>query len=999
MSPENQTFFDPFSLDQANECLWRGTQAIKLRPKAFSVLDYLVRRPGQLVTKEELLDAVWPGTFVGEAVLKVAIRQIREALDDDSSSPRFIETAHRRGYRFIGPISDTAPTLPKDTETQPAAAPLRISNPQPSVVGRDQALSRMQSWIVKMLGAERQIVFVTGEAGIGKTALVDTFVQTIASNRNIRIVRGQCLEQYGTSEAYLPVLEAIGKLCREHPRIVDVLRAHAPMWLLQLPSLISSSDREMLSRLVVGATRERMLREMGEALEVLTAEMPLVLILEDLHWSDYSTLDLISYLARQRHSAQLMLIGTYRPVELIVSGHPLQAVKRELLARQQCEELPLDYLSEDAVARYLSVRFPNNQFPARLAALIHERTEGNPLFMLNAVDYLLADGSIAGEQGLWQLVAGIDMVDVGVPDSIKQMIEKQVDHLDAAGQRTLEVASVTGAEFSTRALAVALGEDGAAVEARCHELARQKQFIQYCGVQALPTGDAISRYGFIHSLYQNVLYERISSSRRVQLHRRIGEQAELLHGERSKEVAAELAMHFERGANYRQAAKYLQLAADNEIRRFSYHGAVELARRGLELLEKVPDMRERTELELGLQLTLGMPLIATKGYAAPEVGNVYLRARTLCQQLGETPEISQVLWGLWTFHILRAEMSTALQIAQDFLRMSERLPYAGLAMRGQMALEISYTHLGENALAVEHFENALLLYDPELHRDDAFLYALNPGIAMRCFAAWSLWFLGRADQALHRIQEALSLARELSEPHGMAHALFFAAILHQLRREASLTHEFADATIAIASEHGLVMYQALGTMTRGWALIEQDRAEEASEDLRQGLDAVLATGASLMRPHFLALLAEAQMKSGRTDEALRSLEEALETADRTGEKSYQAELYRLKGELLQTKTKRRSASRAAVAGSAVADAPLSTVASTEECFKESIQIARRQNAKSLELRAVMSAARFYQQAGEPKKARSLLEPLYGSFTEGFETVDLVKAKALLDVLS
>jgi predicted ATPase len=213
------------------------------------------------------------------------------------------------------------------------------------------------------------------------------------------------------------------------------------MWLLQLPSLLSASDRALLSREVLGATRERMLREMGEALEVLTADRPLVLILEDLHWSDYSTLDLISYLASQRQAAKLMLIGTYRIVELIVSGHPLKAVKRELLAKQQCEELPLEYLSEDEVAEYLSVRFPDNQFPAALAGLIRERTEGNPLFMVNAVDYLATQGLIDKDGGSWELVVEIDKVEVGVPDGIKEMIEKQVDHLDPEQRRTLEAAS------------------------------------------------------------------------------------------------------------------------------------------------------------------------------------------------------------------------------------------------------------------------------------------------------------------------------------------------------------------------------------------------------------------------------------------------------------------------------------------------------------------------------------------------------------------------------
>jgi predicted ATPase/DNA-binding winged helix-turn-helix (wHTH) protein len=1000
---EKGIIFDPFCLDSANECLWRGSQAIKVRPKAYAVLNYLLGRPGQLVTKEELLNAVWPETFVGDAVLKVTIRQLREALDDDPKSPRFIETAHRRGYRFIGQIAEGGQAPAEDQEIgnnkSTSASPQSFAYSPQGVVGREEALSRMQGWLEKMLGGERQIVFVTGEAGIGKTALVDTFARSIAADRSIRIGRGQCLEQYGTSEAYLPVLEAIGRLCREQGKVVDVLRAHAPMWLLQMPSLLSASDRELLSREVLGATRERMLREMSEALEALTADLPLVLILEDLHWSDYSTLDLISYLARQRQAAQLMLIGTYRTAELIVSGHPLKGVKQELLARQQCEELPLEYLSEIAVVEYLSMRFPANRFPAELARLIHERTEGNPLFMVNAVDYLVAEGLIAEGKENWELVAEIEKVEVGVPDSVRHMIEKQIEHLSPQERRILEAASVAGAEFSTLAVVVGLGEDRASVEARCDELARQHQFLQDCGVQELPNGEAAARYGFIHSLYRNVLYERVSASRRVRLHRRIAEQAEELYGERAREIAAELAMHFEQGSSHKQAVKYLQLAAENAIRRFAYQEAIGLSRRGLELLERLPDTPERAKQELRLHITLGVPLIATEGYAAPDVGRAYTRARELCQQLGETPELSQVLWGLWTFYTLRAELGTAALIEEEFFRLAESLPHPGLAMRGHWRMEITFMQLGEFALAMEHFEKAFSLYDPECHLDDAFLYAQNPGVAMRCFAAWALWFLGQPDQASHRMQEALTLARELCEPNGLAQAFFFAAILHQLRREERMAQEHAEAAIAVSREHGLVLYQAMATITRGWALIEQGRQEEAIEQMRQGLAAHQATGTEVIRPHFLALLVEALGNVRQAEEGLRLLAEALVVAHRNGEGYYQAELYRIKGELLLMQATDRSVSRADTAGKAVFEVEPAAVAQAEACFSQSIEIARQQKAKSWELRTVMSLARLYQNQGKQEEARGRLTQIYDSFTEGFETVDLREAKALLDELS
>jgi predicted ATPase len=573
------------------------------------------------------------------------------------------------------------------------------------------------------------------------------------------------------------------------------------------------------------------------------------------------------------------------------------------------------------------------------------------------------------------------------------------DHLDASEQRTLEAASVAGAKFSALAVVAGLGEDRAPVEARCDELARQRQFIQDGGVQVLPNGEAVSRYSFIHALYRNVLYERVSASRRVQLHRRIGEQGEALYGERAREIAAELAMHFERGADYKQAAKYLQQAADNAIRRFAYREAVVLSRRGLELLLKLPDTPERAEQELCLQLTLGVPLIATEGYAAPEVGSVYLKARELCQQLGETPDVSEVLWGLWTFHTLRADLGTAREIAEEVLRLAERRPYPGLAMRGHWAMEITFMHLGEFALAMEHYEKALFLYDPERHRDDAFLYALNPGVAMPCFAAWALWVLGQPDQALDRIQEALALARELSEPLSLAHALLFAAILHQLRREERLAQEHTEAALAVSSEHGLVLYQAMATVMRGWALLKQGRPEAAIEQMRQGLAALQATGTELMRPHFLALLAEALGKARQPEEGLRASEEALAVAQRNGEGYYEAELYRLKGELLLMQSTGRDLSRAATGGKAVVEVEPPTVAHAIGCFNQSIKIAQRQKAKSWELRAVTSLARLYKNQNKQEEARGLLTQIYDRFTGGFDTVDLREAKALLDELS
>ncbi len=974
--------FDHFSLDLVNECLWRGSEEIKIRPKAFAVLNYLLTRSGQLVTKEELLNAVWPETFVGDAVLKVTVRQLREALEDDPKSPRFIETSHRRGYRFIGEIAkpkqspreqyirDDFPSgaFPAAGFTSDAFQSGAFSI-YTGVVGREEALGVLQRRLRRTLRGQRQVVLVTGEAGIGKTALVDAFARTIPPDGTIRVGRGQCLEQYGTGEAYLPVLEAIGRLCRNEPKVVEILRTHAPMWLLQMPALLSPADRENLTKEVSGASRERMLREMSEALDALTAEVPLVLILEDLHWSDYSTLDLISYLANQRERSHLLLIGTYRDAELTVSGHPLRAVKQELMAKHLCRELPLEYLTEAAVSNYLAVTFPGNRFPPGLAGLIHQRTEGNPLFMVNAVTYLMEAGLLVFQGSSWELSVDIANVEVGVPDNIKQMIERHVDHLGVETQRTLEAASVAGLEFSTPALAAGLEEDPRVVEARCNELARQGQYIKECGVQELPNGEVVTRFGFVHALYQNVLYDRLPVGRRVKLHRLIAERGEEVYGKRAVEISAELAMHFERGRDFTRAAHYFKEGANNAIRRFAYQEAVVLANRGIELIEKLPDTREVVNEALCLHLTLGVPLIATEGYASPNVGKVYLKAQELYEQLGESPDVAEVFWGLWTFHTLSAELETARQLAGKFLELGGHLPYAGITLRAHWALEITFVHLGNFELALDHFDKALALYEPEAHRDDSFFYALNPGVAMPCFAAWALWCLGRSDQAVNRIDEALALARELSEPQGLAHAFLFASVLYQLFRNGPMAQHYAEAAIDISAKHGIVMYQAMASGMHGWTLSEQGRDSEAISQIREAIAVLDATSTSLVRPHFMALLALALAKANHTEEALQQLDEALAMVNKKGERYFEAELYRLKGELLLKDNE----------------------AAAEQYFKQSLEVAVAQKAKAWQLRTATSLARFYRSRGKIQEAQSLLRPIYDSFTEGLDTIDLREA--------
>jgi predicted ATPase len=374
------------------------------------------------------------------------------------------------------------------------------------------------------------------------------------------------------------VWDVLAQLCQEPggKRLKELLGQYAPMWLVQMPTLISDEEREALQRKVMGATRERMLREIAEAVEALTAQRPLVLILEDLQWADYSTLDLLAFLAwRRKKPARLLVIGTYRPVDVIVHEHPLKGIKQELQIHGYWQELKLGYLREAAVSQYLAAKFSQSQLPAELARIIHRRTDGNPFFMVSVADYLVAQGLITQIGGQWELTGGVEGVEVEVPESLRQIIERQIDELDPEEQQMLEVASVVGTEFSAAAVAAGLGGEVGQVEERCARLARRGQFLRLAGTEEWPDGTVAARYGFIHVLYQKVVYERVPPGRRIGLHQRIGERKEAAYSNRVGEIAAELAAHFERGRDYRQAVQYLGQAGENAIRKHAHREAMD----------------------------------------------------------------------------------------------------------------------------------------------------------------------------------------------------------------------------------------------------------------------------------------------------------------------------------------------------------------------------------------------------------------------------------------
>jgi predicted ATPase len=373
--------------DVANVCLWRGTKRIALRPKDCAVLQCLASHPGQVVAKATLLDAGWPEVYVSEGVLKDNIHRLRRALGEQGHRPHWIETVARRGYRLLHPLplvdASKSTTEASTTPSMPAW-----------LVGREAVIVQMQEWFDRACQGSRQLGLLTGEVGIGKTTMVEAFLSQVVTRNNVQILRGQCVQHYGVGEAYLPIFEALYQACQgeQRDRYLAVLRQLAPTWLVHMPGLLEAADYTLLQRQHGSSTRERMLRELANAVDALARDTPLVLVLEDLHWSDHSTLDLVALVAQRQAPARLLLLGTLRPEEVLATEHPLRTMLPTLRRQSRLAELPLTRLTAPHVATYLTARFPASALPADLISRLHHRSEGHPLFLVNTVDHLVARG-------------------------------------------------------------------------------------------------------------------------------------------------------------------------------------------------------------------------------------------------------------------------------------------------------------------------------------------------------------------------------------------------------------------------------------------------------------------------------------------------------------------------------------------------------------------------------------------------------------------------------
>jgi class 3 adenylate cyclase/predicted ATPase len=833
---------------------------------------------------------------------------------------------------------------------------LRTANTQ--LVGRKEETDLMMRLWQQAKAGHGCVLLISGEPGIGKSRIVQTLLDGLSDEPHVRL-RYFCAPNHQSSALY-PIVthleraaefnrddsveQKLDKLEAVLARATDDIREAAPLFAELLS--ISTGGRFPPLDLSPQKQREKLLQALLAQVEGLSRQ-PLLIVFEDVHWIDPTSLELLNLLVDRVPKLPVMLVITFRP-EFVAPW----------LDRQHVTLMSLDRLPPERRAEMIADLTRAKALPKAMVDQIIDRTDGIPLFIEELTKVLVERGDA-------------DASTHEIPATLHDMLMARLDRLDGA-KEIAQIASVIGNEFSWRLL-----RDVAPIEEqRLHSELRKLADTELLFEQGVPPA---ASYRFKHALIQDAAYQSLLKSKRQQYHRQIAQTLK----ERFSEVAEaqpELLAHHYTAADLSAAAiPYWKLAGEKSMRRSANLEAITHFGKAQELLKALPETPERFQQELALHLAQGTPLIATRGFASPDVARVYGRARELCQMAGEAPPLFPILWALWSFYTARAEHKTARELAEQCLRMAHGANNSDLRMLAHHALGVTMLALGQFAAALQHLEEVIAIYDPTRHASMAFEYGQDSGVVCRSHAAWALWFLGYPDQARKRNDEALALARQLSHPYSLVIALDFSAWLHQLLQDRQGAQKHAEEALALSTEHEFVFWLLMGMILHGWTLTVGNQVDDGLAQMRQGLTGFRATGAEIMMPYYMGLLAHAYGVMGQATEGLHLVDEALAAVQHSGECWWEAELHRLKGELSLN-----------LATLQAAESDQDKVA--EEYFNKALRVASRQGAKSLELRAAMSLMR----QGKSAETRQTLAAVYGWFTEGFEVADLKEAKALLE---
>ncbi len=875
--------------------------------------------------------------------------------------------------------------LAHDSTVAVALASVTVAPRKPvgtgNIVGREVEIESLFHEFERAQRGNGRLVVVPAEAGVGKTTLVETFVRQLEeSGEPVRIGRGRCSERLAGSEAYLPVLEALDSLQRNEQlgSVSRIIRSLAPSWYAQImPPAPNDSSAARLAADTVGGSQERLKFEITALLEELGRLQPVVLWFDDVHWADPSTTDLIGYVARRLAGMRVMVIATCRPSELAQTRHPFLPLKLDLMARAECSEVRPGLLNESAIERYVTSQFPGHTFPAGFATLISRRTEGNPLFMTDLLRDLRQRQVLRQRDGKWSVEEDLSSLERELPQSVRSLIQRKMDALEEPDRRLLAAASIQGVDFDSALLSTVLQIDEEAVETALERLEREHALVRFIEEAESSRRQLTLRYRFAHHVYHQAFSESVRATRRVALSRAIAE-ALVARACTVCDCAADIALLFEAAREGLRAAEYFNKAALAAAKLYAHDDTARLAQRGLALLEQEPDTPERAAVELDLQMTYGLAIKTSQGYAVPEVGTAYARARELTQQVGDPRRVIPVLIGLSAHHIVLGDIAIARDIALEMRTLFERVGDPHLQMIGEWSLGAALFHLGELERGHEHLLRGLELYDPSFHNPRVWQIGIEPGIFCRCELSRTLTLRGFPNEGLRCAQQAVSDARALQHPQAVAFALLFEIFVHLARRDATQVLRAYDELEAICLPRGIAQELQWAAPFRDRALVEMGHVERGLEQMVESLKAHTITRSRLLRPYYFVLYAGSLLRAGRLDEAQQALDEAASIATESSQHAYDAEHARLQAEVLIAMRQPEAA---------------------ERMYQEAIRISRAQGARWLELRGARAYANYLAGVNRTSEARTVLEPVCAALSDGAGTLDFVAAEAMLKTLT
>ena len=818
--------FGPYRIDREQRLLTKERDIVPLAPKVFDILLVLVESGGRMLEKENLLGRVWPDAFVEEGSLARNISTLRKALGENPHDQKYIVTVPKRGYRFVAKVITGEAPGKLGGGLESPTAPLALGTGPDTFVGREREKKRLAGHFQRMLGGSGNLVFLTGEAGIGKSALAEEFMRSVRRlHPGVILATGRAVEQYGPGEAYLPFLDALSMLLRASGNSLPaMLRAHAPTWCLQLPAFHSNGDLDQLRRETAGATKDRMLREMGDALGALSATAPLLLLLEDLHWADPSTVDLLRHLCHRVGAQRVLLLVTFRPEDLEIAHHPLRNCKIEMQAHQQCDEIALDVLSAEDIVSFLNLRFHPNEFPCELAGLLRRRTDGQPLFTVSLLEFLAARGDIANTNSQWRLERPLSEMNLEIPDDVRAMIRKKSEGLDAGSRLALQYASVEGEEFLSTVLAKLLDSDDLRVEEQLAALARTHRLIELRGEEELPDGVLATRYAFAHALYQNVFYDELVTKRRELLHNRAGEQLLRHYGDRAPRIAVPLAMHFERARKWARAIEFLILAGANARSMDANLQAEEHYTHALGLAAKLPP-ETRAETELRIYKERAAVYLATSRFdpSIADCKEMIDRARTIGALALECDALYTLGNTLFWAHRLY-EMQSVLE---DVLRLAGRTQSEPARLQAIALMAQGHLALGDLDDAEKEFRDVIV--GASLVDRRTLLGVLDVRARLRYFQSE----YGNAEKLF---RETLNLASELGDAFEILKSQYFLTMTLANLGRISEALEVLNRAMEMARRNGAFFWSSRGPNCFGWIHRELQDFEGALVFDRQGAE-------------------------------------------------------------------------------------------------------------------------------------------------------------------